>query len=317
MKTRTKVTAIVLGVLVFSGTAVAATLGIGSNPQGSIAYTAAAAVSKLVSEKSSDQVRVVPQGGPVVTLPMVNGGDLEFSVANAMTAVLAKDGKAMFAGRKHENLRMVAALFPLRTGLIVQKDSDIEAVSDLKGRKVSSGFAKQKGLLLMSQAMLATAGLTEDDIDGVLAPSGKRGVEDFMAGKVDAVAFSVGSGLVAQADASVGGVRFLSLPLTPESEAAMREITPGAFIEPIQPAPGLAGVESKTNVWMTPYVLLASDRTSEDVVYRVLKLMAENPKALVDSAKVFSDFTPAAMKPELGIPYHEGALKYFEEAGIN
>lgn len=317
MKIKTSVKTVVLGLLIFSGSAVAATVGIGSNPQGSIAYTAAAAVSKLVSQESSDQIRVVPQGGPVVTLPMVDGGEIEFSVANAMTAVLAKDGKAMFAGRNHDNLRMVAALFPLRTGIIVQKDSDIQAISDLKGKKVSSGFAKQKGLLMMSQAMLATDGLTEDDVDGVLAPSGARGVEDFMAGKVDAVAFSVGSGLVAQADASVGGVRFLSLPATPEALAAMLEITPGAFIEPVQPAPSLAGIEVATNVWMTPYVLVASDKTPEELVYRVVKLLAENKESLVGAAKVFSDFTPERMKPEIGIPYHKGALKYFDEAGIN
>ena len=50
-----------------------------------------------------------------------------------------------------------------------------------------------------------------------------RGVDEFISGRTDAGYFAVGQAKVAEADAAVGGIRFLPPVETPEAIAAMQE----------------------------------------------------------------------------------------------
>lgn len=65
---------------------VAQTYSVGSNPQGSLAYAAGSVVSKVGIDHANLQMRVVPQGGPNVVVPLVNAGELEFSTPMARSA---------------------------------------------------------------------------------------------------------------------------------------------------------------------------------------------------------------------------------------
>ena len=221
--------------------AMAQTYSIGSNPQGSLAYSTAAGIAKVASEDAGIKARVVPQGGPVVTLPRVEKGQLDFSIAVSLVAAFGKEGRAMFKGKKQKNVRIVAALFPLRLGFFVRKDSGITEISQLKGKRLGSKFTKQKVIGITGAAKLATAGLTYKDVKGVPVPNGVRQVDDFMAGKIDAVTFSLASAKTRQANASVGGIRVLSLPNTPKSLAAMQKVAPGSLIQTIQPGAAIPG----------------------------------------------------------------------------
>lgn len=296
--------------------AMAQTVAIGSNPQGSAAYATAAAIAKVVSENSDLKMRVIPQGGPVVTIPLVNSGELEFSVSNSMPVFFAQKGAAMFKENPQPGAKMVASLYNLNVGFFVKADSDIRKLRDLKGRRVSTEFTKQQVLQTMQQAILATVGMTLDDVDGVPVPSGERGVDDFVAGKTDAGLFSVGSGAVLQADASVGGIRFLPIPMDDASQAALVAKAPGSYIQELQPGEGRAGITEPMGVFAGPFLILAGDNTPADVVYEVTKLIHENAEALKAAAPQFAQFNPAGMAPDLGIAMHPGAARYYREVGL-
>ncbi len=300
----------------WSGIAQSKTFSIGSNPQGSMAYSVAAAVSKVAVEKAGIQTRVVPQGGPVVTLPLVNNGELDFSISVSPVTAFANKGAAMFKGRVQSEVRVVAAVFVLRVGFFVRKDSGITSIKGLKGKRLASRFTKQKINAVFSRAILASVGLSPDDTRGVPVPNGVRGVDDFLAGKVDSTPFSLGSGKVSQANAAVGGIRFLSVPNTPEALAAMRKHAPGTLITTVKPAPNFAGVLEPTHFLTAPFLINASTRTPADVVYKIVKALFENKEMLVRSHKAFNGFAPDKMHPDLGLPYHAGALRFYKEKGI-
>jgi TRAP-type uncharacterized transport system substrate-binding protein len=88
MKTRTftAIACVTAATVLGAATASAQTLGIGSNPQGSLAYSTAAGIAKVATEATDLKLRVIPQGGPVVTLPLVNSGELDFSISVSMSA---------------------------------------------------------------------------------------------------------------------------------------------------------------------------------------------------------------------------------------
>ena len=124
----------------------AQTVSIGTNPQGSLAYATGAGVAKVAIENADVKMRVVPQGGPVVTLPLLNDGELDFTISVSVVTAFAKSGGAMFKGRKQENVRVVASLFPLVVGWYVRADSPIKTLADLRGKRVPSRYTKQPHL---------------------------------------------------------------------------------------------------------------------------------------------------------------------------
>ena len=164
MKLNLKPTALLAAAFVLGASlsASAQTVAIGSNPQGSAAYATASAIAKVVSDNSELRMRVVPQGGPVVTIPMVAAGEMEFSVANSLPVFFAQNGGAMFSETSHPETKMVAALYNLNVGFFVRADSDIYTLEDLRGRRVSTEFTQQRVLHTMQTAILATAGMTID-----------------------------------------------------------------------------------------------------------------------------------------------------------
>ena len=208
----------------------AQTVSIGTNPQGSLAYTTGAGVAKVAIENAGVKMRVVPQGGPVVTLPLLNDGELDFTISVSVVTAFAQSGGAMFKGRKQENVRVVASLFPLVVGWYVRDDSPIKTIADLKGKRLPSRYTKQKIAGLFARALLATGGVTEKDVKGVPVPNGVRGVQDFMEGRVDAANFSLSSGKTRQAHAAVGGIRVLSAEMNDKTQAILRKIAPGAVL---------------------------------------------------------------------------------------
>ena len=80
----------------------AQTVSIGTNPQGSLAYATGAGVAKVAIEAGGVNMRVVPQGGPVVTLPLANNGELDFTISNVAASSFAVLGKEMFKGGSRE-----------------------------------------------------------------------------------------------------------------------------------------------------------------------------------------------------------------------
>ena len=80
-------------------------------------------------------------------------------------------------------------------------------MADVKGKRVPAGYSAMRTLDKNTQAMLATAGLTLNDVKPVMVPNVLRGGDDFMAGANDMFMFSFGGPKVREADATVGGVR--------------------------------------------------------------------------------------------------------------
>lgn len=309
-----RMTILAVGAALISGPALAQTYSIGTNPQGSSAYPTGAAVARVARDKLDMRARVVPQGGPVVTLPLVNQGKLDSSIAVSVVAAFAYQGRAMFKGRAQKNIRVVAVLRTLRLGVFTKQDSKIKTMADLKGARVSSGFGKQRIQQLFWRAMLAMPGFTYKDVDGVPAPNGVRGVDDFMGGKVDVAMFAITSGKVRQAFASISA-RYVSLPNDSAAVKRMQAVAPGTIVETIKPSPAFAGVTGPTNIMAAPFIVTAGAQVPEETVYKLTKAIAESKTLMVSVFKGMSGFNPKKMHIDIGVPYHPGAMKYYRETG--
>jgi hypothetical protein len=62
--------------------------------------------------------------------------------------------------------------------------------------------------------------------------------------------------------------------------------------------------------------LFVSSRLPVDEVYFMAKTVAANTKILATVANGIGALTPKGMADDIGIPFHPGAAKFYEEAGV-
>jgi TRAP transporter TAXI family solute receptor len=305
---------VVAALALSAGGAAAQTLGVATMQPGTLNNTTAAAIAKVIQQKMRMQARLQPQAGESVLLPLVNNGEADFGIANILEVVEAHEGTAR-AG-KQSNLRVVAAIHPLRVAFFARKDSGIKAVPDLRGKRVPLGFSAMRTIDSLAQAGLAAGGLTVDDVQPVLVPNVIRSADDFMSGAADVFFFAMGAGKVSEADASVGGVRVVSTPNTPEALAAAQKIFRYLYISELAPRPGLTGVLESVNILTYDNLLVTSTNVKDDVIYRLLDTLATNKADLVATAPWLGEVSVEQYHKQYPVPYHTAAVRYFTEKNI-
>ncbi len=298
-----------------AGTASAQTITIGTLPQGSLAFSTAAAVAKVISDNSDLNMRAVGFGGSNIFIPQLDQGKLEMTTATIIESVMAKDGTGIFKGRKHPNLRVLTRLLTFEVGFMVAKNSSIQKLTDFKGQPFPSDFTSQKVVEVLVRAAFAAEGMSFADVKGVPVPNFIRGTDEFVAGRVKGSFLAPGSSVVRKANAKMA-IRFLSLDNTPAKAAIVAKIAPGTIFKVVKPSKRMPYIEKPTTMMAFDYMILINADVPDDVAYKAAKAIHGGKKSLIASHGVFNGFKPDRMaKKDLGIGYHPGAIKYYTEAG--
>jgi TRAP transporter TAXI family solute receptor len=301
--------------LALGNAATAQPIGLGTSPQGTLTYAVGAAVAKVIGEKGNIQSRVQPSAGTGAMIPLVNSNEVDMGFANTLELYDAFHGVGTFDKRPNPKLRTVGVIFPIRVGLFVRNDSPIKTVADLKGKTTAYGFTSQEIIKKTVDAMLATAGLSVSDLKTVLVPNLIRGVDEFIAGRVDVTTFALGQAKVAEADAAVG-LRFLPIPSGDKELAALKKEFPTAYLAQANPAPNIAGVKEPITTMFYDYTIFASADMPAEKVKNILKILAENKDALGQAHPLFRGMEIDRLYNDIKVPYHDGAIAYFKEKGI-
>ncbi|MBM3486762.1 MAG: TAXI family TRAP transporter solute-binding subunit [Alphaproteobacteria bacterium] len=299
--------------------AAAQIVSIGTNPQGSLMYTHGAALAKVMSDIAGKQYRVAPYGGSSTYVPLVDRGEVEFGIANSGELFFAYSGTEIFAGKPFQNLRAVLAMVPTLSGFLVPADSDIKTIADLKGKRIPVDYQAGRIFHYISEANLATAGLSSKDVIGSPVPNFVVGVDLLIAGRVDAAYSANTAAAVQKAHASIkGGIRMISLGNTPELQAKLAERYPAGRASPIRPSREQIGIiDDPTWLFTVDFYIFASTATPDQVVYDFVKTIHANKSELVKIHHSFEEFTPTRMRdPDYKVPFHSGAMKFYIEKGM-
>lgn len=291
-------------------------LGFGSAPQGSIGYNMSSAIAKVMAEDAKLQARVQPYSGSSAVLPLVNSGELDLAVANVLEAQEAANGEGPYNGRRQANLRVLAVIFPLLSSIFVRKDSPIQSIAQLKGKRIPAGFSAQVTLDRIIDAVLANGGVERKDIVPVLVPNVIRGADDFAEGKIDGGFFALGAAKVLEVHKSTGGIRFLPMSDEPKAVAAMQKHMSYAYITEVKPGPAFAGIDVPTKLMAYDYLVTVGAHVKDDVAYRIAKAMYEGKPKLIESLGAFRGFNPDNMGKKMPAPFHPGAMRFYQEKGI-
>ena len=309
--------ALAAGVIGTAATGASAqTISIGTSSVGSLNNSLGNALGKVMNEEADLRARVVPFGGGQQFLPSIQRKELELAIPSSNDALFAYKGENQFKGQPNPDLRAIATVFPYYIGWFVKKDSPYKSMTDLKGKRIATGYTANSAQRASVLASLAADGLKELDFDGVRVPHVVRGADDFMQGRVEATSFAVGAGKVAEADSKVGGIRYLSLPDTDEALKRLQSVLPRAYIGELTPKKGLVGIEAPTRVLFEDYLVLTGAQLSDEAAYKIAQVLHEHQDKLASIASAYGRYQPEDLVRSHGIPFHPGAIKYYKEKGL-
>jgi TRAP transporter TAXI family solute receptor len=286
--------------------AAAQTFGIATMQPGTLNHTTGSAIAKVLKEKGGMNVLVQPTAGETVMMPIVARGEADLGIANIM--------ETEAAAPVNKDLRLIGTIHTLKGAFFVRKDSNLRTMADLKGKKVASGYSAMKTIDPLARAMLATGGLEEKDISPVLVPNVVRGADDFTSGTSDMFFFAFGAPKVREVDATVGGIRALEVPES--GMTAAKKIMPWGYLTMAQPGPFFIGVEKPMNVYTWDNMLFTNAKVKDDVIYKMIETLENNKSELVTVQPALREFSAAGLYKKYDIPYHPGALKYFQDKKI-
>ncbi len=304
-----------------TGLASAQVVGVATNPQGSLGYRTGIAVAKVVTAKTDIIARTQPMAGSTTYIPMLNRGEIPFGFTNGGELQHAYEGVGTFKGRPQPNLRLVGAMFPLRSGLAVVSDSGLRKVSDLQGYKGKRITAKYTSLAIIQDFMaacLANGGVSHADFKLVPVSGFAKGAAALGAGKTDISWISLGSGIGRKVKTQLrsrGGWRYLDMDTSPAAAARFKKLAPALKIVLIKNTK-MPGVEKPVHIIEMQYVMLTGKDMNAEVVYKATKALAQHQKELVKSMGAFRNNKRDLMGTLTLTPYHPGAIKAYKELGM-
>jgi uncharacterized protein len=237
----------------------------------------------------------------------VAAGEADLGMANAMEVAAALPDQP--------DLRLIGAVYPIRSAMFVRADSPMQSIADLEGQRVPMGFSAMRVLDGAVRAILHLDGLTENDVQPILVPNVIRSADDFAAGAADTFYFAFGAPKVREVDTTVGGIRVLAIPDGADMEAA-NQISPYGYLTEVGPGPAFVGVEEPMMVYTFDNLMFTHAGVPDDVVYEIIDTLVNNTEDLAAVLPLLGGLSAEGMHKQYDIPYHPGALRYYEERGI-
>ncbi len=305
--------------------AVAATLACAANAQtvglgitkGTAVDQMGAAIAKVVSQYSGLQMRTQAMAGTQKYIQVVNGGDLEFGIANLMQTYMAWTGTGVSEGHKFENLRLVATLMAFRNCVLTPAKENIKTSKDLKGHRMAFGFNGAPLFRFFMRGALINGGLSYDDVTKVPAVGLAQSWNLLKQGKLDGTISALGAGATAETNATIdGGARFIDLATEgPDAEKALKAL-PGVYYVLVQPAKALPGIEGPTHVFGYDFGLFANKNVKADVIEKVVKAIYDHGAEIKSTAAMWRTWEPKDMGKKQPVPYHPAAEAEYKKLGV-
>lgn len=294
-------------------------IAIGSNPPGSLFYALGSGLAKVISEASPIQAQIQPFAGTSTFVPLFDSGELDLGVVNAVDMGMVYQGPKLKIGGRNPfphvpSSRLIMRGSPLRSSLIVRKDSPIKTITDVKGKRVTGEYPAQLAVWYNVFGALSNGGLTWNDVKVVPVPAVNEGVDALVQGRADATTHAIGSAKVKEADSAVG-IRYIPLDCSKQGEARIKKAIPGYYLSVVK-AGSSTGIVEDTCTYTYDIYLVGHKALPDAVVRNVLQAIWVNVDKLPQFHPGFAEWTKArAVDAEVTLPYHPAAARYFKDVG--
>jgi TRAP transporter TAXI family solute receptor len=314
----------IAAILLFAGVIEAQQLpksiAIGSNPPGSLFYALASGLAKVISDSAAVQAQVQPYAGTSTFVPLFETGELDFGVVNAVDMGMVYRGQKLKVGGRNPfphvpGARLIMRGSPLRSSLIVRKDSPIKTIADVKGKRVTGEYPAQLAVWYNVFGALSNGGLTWNDVKVVPVPAVNEGVDALVQGRADVTTHAIGSAKIKEADAAVG-IRYIPLDCSKQGEARIKKAVPGYYLSTVKNGAS-TGIVEDTCTYTYDIYLVGHKALADSVVRSVLQAIWVNIDKLPQFHPGFSEWTKErAVDAEVTLPYHPAAMRFLKDSKV-
>lgn len=246
--------------------------------------------------------------------------EVQFAILSALSGYEAQQGIGRFSDiGPNENLRAVTALWHSADHVIVRKDSvqsgTIDDFVELRGQKMSLGHGSSD-TLLANRALMAPLGVNIDTDFDLVELGFTESTEALVNGDITGVGLS--GSLPIDAVQRVFDTLGDDAAILEFNDEQLALIDQGRRIwaRAVIPAKTYAGQDRDIFTVGTPNILAVRADVDEEVVYQITKTIFENHDYLDGLHEATRQISLDTAINNLPLPVHEGALRYFEEKGV-
>ena len=292
------------------------TIAIGTGGTGGVYYPLGGGLANILSKHLPGyQATAEVTGGSVDNLKLLGSGQSELAFSMADAALDAFKGEDKFRGAKVA-VRTLMVLYPNRMHVVTIEGAGIEKMSDLKGKRVSTG-SPGSATEVMAFRVIEAAGLDKDKDMRRERLGVAESVNAIKDRKIDAF-FWVG-GLPTAAVTDLGATPGVKIKLIDHADVVekMNAKYGALYVRDVIPAktyPAQDKDNPQSTVWN---ILVTSDKMPDATAYAITKIVFDRKADLVsvhsEAANIDYKYQIKNSSP---VPWHPGALKYFADRGV-
>jgi TRAP transporter TAXI family solute receptor len=291
---------------------------IGTGGVTGVYYPTGGAICRLVNKSRKVhgiRCTVESTGGSVYNLNTIAAGELDMGVAQSDWQYHAYNGTSKFKKQgPNKDLRAVFSVHPEPFTVVARKDSGIKNFQDLKGKRVNIGNpgSGQRGTM---QVVMGALGWTKADFKLASELKSAEQSSALCDNKIDAMVFTVGhpSGSIKEATTSCDSV--LVNVTGPEIDKLVKDND--YYRTATVPGGMYRGNPADTKTFGVGATFVSSAKVPANVIYIVVKAVFENFDEFKKLHPAFKVLVKEEMiKDGLSAPLHDGAVKYYKEAGL-
>jgi TRAP transporter TAXI family solute receptor len=291
---------------------------IGTGGVTGVYYPTGGAICRLVNKTRKEhgiRCSVESTGGSVYNLNTIAAGELDMGVAQSDWQYHAWNGTSKFKEKgPNKDLRAVFSVHPEPFTVVARAGSGIKNFQDLKGKRVNIGNpgSGQRGTM---EVVMGALGWTKDDFKLASELKSAEQSKALCDNKIDAMVFTVGhpSGSIKEASTSCDSV--LVNVTGPEIDKLVKDND--YYRTATIPGGMYRGTPADTKTFGVGATFVTSAKVPNDVIYNVVKAVFENFDQFKKLHPAFSVLKKEEMiKDGLSAPLHDGAVKYYKEAGL-
>jgi TRAP transporter TAXI family solute receptor len=254
-------------------------------------------------------------GGSVDNLRLIHSGQSEVALVMVDAARDAHKGEDKFKGNPVA-VRTLMILYPNRMHVVSIEGTGVTKMSDLKGKRVSTG-SPGSATEVMAFRVIEAAGLNRDKDMRRERLGVAESVNALKDRRIDAF-FWVG-GLPTAAVTDLGATPGVKIAMIDHAVTVekMNAKYGGIYSTGVIPAKTYPGQTKDNPVAVVQNILVANAKLPEQVAYSIVKTFIEKKDELVAVHREAASITlDNQLNKNTTIPWHPGALKFYKERGV-
>ncbi len=293
-------------------------ISIGTGGVTGVYYPAGGAICRLVNrDRAEHGIRcgVESTGGSIFNINALRSGELEFGVAQSDWQYHAFNGTSRFEEEgAFEDLRAVFSLHPEPFTVVARADAGVTNFEDLEGKRVNIGNpgSGQRGTM---EVVMDAMGWDMDSFALTTELQAGEQAQALCDGNIDAIVYTVGhpSGAIQEATTACDTV------LVNVDNDVIRALVDDRDYYRMATIPGgmYRGTDEDVTTFGVGATFVTSAAVPGEVVFQVTRAIFENldqfralhpALEVLDASEMVSD--------GLSAPIHDGAARYFTDAGL-